>query len=347
MSEVSSSSKWSRLADLVRPRTPRWPPYSMLEESIEERARQRLDKLERIYHIGQDNIWDGRETLQALIAKHGPPRLDPPRKQAALKILSVLMWGELAAWAISADLAERIGDIEAKMAATSQAHDEARHFYVLRDYLRATGEEVPRLGGIARRLLIGILETDNLVHKLVGMQLLVESNALSLFHGLADTNVEPVLTELLPYYERDEARHVGLGVMYLPRLLRQLSDWEAAGVVAFQARCLALLMTGGNVLRGDMLTLGMDQRKMATYTLGLQSDIVATMLQDAGADSSAPGARRRDAVRGLLNPGKSPAKNRMLDFIHPPHGIKNAPPLHQAALRAWASVGRVMDRIWA
>jgi hypothetical protein len=26
------------------------------------------------------------------------------------------------------------------MAATSQAHDEARHFYVLRDYLRALGE---------------------------------------------------------------------------------------------------------------------------------------------------------------------------------------------------------------
>jgi len=28
--------------------------------------------------------------------------------------------------------------------------------------------------------------------------------------------VEPVLTELLPYYERDEARHVGLGVQMVP-----------------------------------------------------------------------------------------------------------------------------------
>ncbi len=328
-----------------------WPPYAMLEESVEERARERLDKLERLYHIGQDNAWDGRETLAALIAKHGPPRLDPPRKQAALKLLSVLMWGELAAWAISADLAERIEDVEAKMAATSQAHDEARHFYVLRDYLRATGEEIPRLGGISRRLLTNILNTEDLVHKLVGMQLLVESNALGIFRGLAEADVEPVLTELLPYYERDEARHVGLGVMYLPRLLRKLSDWEVAGVFAYQIRCVALLMTGGNALREDMTCLGMDQRKTATYTMKLQADIVASMLKDAdvGADGDHPesGRRRRDAIRGLLNPGKGRYSNDILDFIHPPEGVENAPAWKQATLRSWTRAGQFLDKLWA
>ena len=327
-----------------RTAAPSWPPYGILEQSIEEKARARLDKLERIYHIGQDNVWDGRATLQALIAKHGPPRLDPPRKQAALKLLSVLMWGELAAWAISADLAERIEDVEAKMAATSQAHDEARHFYVLRDYLRATGEPLPRLGGIARRLLTGILDTHNLVHKLVGMQLLVESNALGLFRGLAETSVEPVLTELLPYYERDEARHVGLGVMYLPRLLRKLSDWEVAGVMAFQVRCLALLMTGGNAMRDDFRALGLDQRRTALYTMKLQSDIVATMLKDAGESGN---ARRRDAIRGIISPGKGDKPLPILDFIHPPGGMAKAPPWHQATLSAWARAGQFVDRLWA
>jgi hypothetical protein len=325
---------------------PSWPPYALLEESIEARARARLDKLERIYHIGQDNVWDGRATLAALVAKHGPPRLAPDRRAPALKLLSVLLWGELAAWAISADLAERIDDIEAKMAATSQAHDEARHFYVLRDYLRATGEEIPRLGGIARRLLVMILETDNLVHKLVGMQLLVESNALGIFHGLVETDIEPVLTELLPYYEKDEARHVGLGVMYLPRLLRQLSDWEAAGVVGFQVRCLSLLMTGGNLLRPEFAALGMDQRKMARYTMNLQAEIVSSMLADAGTESPS-GARRRDAVRGLLNPAKGRFKDTFLDFVHPEGGVAKASPLHQATLAAWARAGSFIDQLWA
>ena len=125
--------------------TRQWPPYEMMESALVDKAQARLDKLERLYHVGQNNIWDGREVLDALIQKHGPPRLPPDKKESALKVLSILLWGELAAWAISADLAERIDDVEAKMAATSQAHDEARHFYVLRDYLRALGEPVPRL----------------------------------------------------------------------------------------------------------------------------------------------------------------------------------------------------------
>ena len=32
----------------------------------------------------------------------------------------------------------------------------------------------------------------------------------------------------MPYFERDEARHVGLGVLYLPRLLAKLGPLEAA-----------------------------------------------------------------------------------------------------------------------
>ena len=118
---------WKRTA------RPTWPPYDLLEEDVAARARSRLDKIERLYHVGQDQAWDGRAVLDALIEKHGPPRLDPERRAAAMRILSVLLWGELAAWAISADLAEHIDHVEAKMAATSQAHDEARHFYVLRD----------------------------------------------------------------------------------------------------------------------------------------------------------------------------------------------------------------------
>jgi hypothetical protein len=329
-------------------KTRKWPPYELYEVSIEEKARARLDKLERLYHVGQDNAWDGRAVLKELIAEHGQPRLPPEKRDAALKLLSILMWGELAAWAISADLAERLVDIEAKMAATSQAHDEARHFYVLRDYLQATGETVPRLGGVARRLLTKILDTDNLVHKLIGMQLLVESNALGIFHGLSDAKLEPVLTDLLPYYERDEARHVGLGVMYLPRLLRNLSDREVAGVVRFQVECLALLMTGGHLLREDIDKLGIDQRKNAMYTVKIQSDILTKMLGDAAAEgATGVTGRRRDAIRGLMNPGRSDGSSKLLDFVHPENGIANASPMHQRTLALWTRAGKLMDRLWA
>ncbi len=315
----------------------RWPPYRLMEDRIEDTARARLDRLERLYHKGQNHAWDGRAVLASLIDKHGKPVLPADKRESALIMLSILMWGELAAWAISADLAERIDDVEAKMAATSQAHDEARHFYVLRDYLRAMGEPVPRLGGIARSLLTTILETDSLVHKLVGMQLLVESNALAIFKTLAEAELEPVLTELLPYYERDEARHVGLGVMYLPRLLENLSRLEIAGVAAFQLRCVGLLITGGLPLREHFRALGMEPRTMASRTVKLQDEILGQMRETGG---------KRRGLGGLMNPGRG-AGPAILDFIHPPNGVDAAPPLNRAVLRAWTHTARWADRAWA
>jgi hypothetical protein len=321
--------------------TRQWPPYEIVEQSIAERAQSRLDKLERLYHVGQNNIWDGKQVLAELIAKHGQPRLPADKKESALKILSVLLWGELAAWAISADLAERIDDVEAKMAATSQAHDEARHFYVLRDYLRALGEPVPRLGGIGRRLLISILETPSLVHKLIGMQLMVESNALSIFRGLAEAKLEPVLSELLPYYERDEARHVGLGVMYLPRLLSRLSRLESMGVMAFQLRSMGLIISAGLPMHEHFRKLGMNARAMGERTIKLQDEVLRDMMQSAPA-----GGRRRDSVRGLMNPSRGFGP-RVLDFIHPPNGVANASPWHRRALHAWKRGAQAVDRVLA
>jgi len=313
-----------------------WPPYQLVEDSLAHRAADKLDKLERLYHVGQEYACDGRQVLADLIAKHGPPRLPPEKKDAALKLLSILLWGELAAWAISADLAERIDDVEAKMAATSQAHDEARHFYVLRDYLRAIGEPVPRLGGIARRLLLGILETDSLVHKLIGMQLLTESNALTFFRGLVEIELEPVLGELLPYYERDEARHVGLGVMYLPRLMARQTRSEAMRAAAFQLRCVWLLISAGMTLRDVFRDLGMDQRHMAEYSLELQDQIVRDMFRDA----------RKGTVRGIINPtqGLGP---RILDFVHPVGGERAASTWHRLALNVWKRGAFFADRALA
>jgi hypothetical protein len=311
-----------------------WPPYHLIEQDLEARAEAKLDRLERLYHLGQSSAWDGRAVLAELIAKHGRPTLPAAQTPAALKLLSVLLWGELAAWAISADLAERIDDIEAKMAATSQAHDEARHFYVLRDYLQALGHPVPRLGGFGRRMLIGILETDNLAHKLIGMQLLTESNALSLFRGLAEAELEPVLGELLPYYERDESRHVGLGVLYLPRLLQKMTRLEAAGAAAFQLRCVWLLVQAGLTMREDFAVLGMDPRALAAHTTKLQEQILGDMVR---------AARGTGRLKGLINPRRGVGP-RILDFLHPPGAV---PGWHRATLSAWSQGAKLVDRFLA
>src|SRR5436305_11484811 len=108
------------------------------------------------------------------------------------------------------------------MAATSQAFDEARHFNTLRDYLLELGGEIPRLDVYSAMLLRVLIDTRSLPHKLLGMQLLAETIAIDVFRTVAERRIDPVLSDLLPYFERDESRHVALGALYLPEALPRL-----------------------------------------------------------------------------------------------------------------------------
>src|SRR6185503_16687918 len=138
-------------------------------------------------------------------------------------VFGVIMWGELAAWKISAELADHLVPLEGRMAATSQAHDEARHFYVMYDYLRELGEVPKHMDRASRVVLDLTLETKSLPKKLLGMQLMIETLALTIFQAVRESRLEPVLADLLRYYEKDEARHVGLGLQMLPGMIKKMS----------------------------------------------------------------------------------------------------------------------------
>ncbi len=191
-------------------------PYDLFSHDRTALEARRARRMESIYHRGQDRIWDGREVLRELLEEHGGVHVPEDKRDALIYVLSVIMWGEYAAWRVSAELADRLHDLEARLAATSQSHDEARHFYVLHDYLIEMGATPVTPDAWGRRLIELTLRTENVATKLLGMQLTIESIALSLFKALRDSQIEPVLSGLLPYYERDEARHVGLGHQLLP-----------------------------------------------------------------------------------------------------------------------------------
>src|SRR3954462_6841418 len=141
-------------------------PYEMFDRSYTDREARRAKRMESIYHVGQDRIWDGRDVLASLIDRHGRPQLEARERRALSQIFSVIMWGELAAWKISAQLADVIVPLEAKLAASSQVHDEPRHFYVMHDYLEALGESPPPLDRWSKRVLTMTLGTKSLAKKL-------------------------------------------------------------------------------------------------------------------------------------------------------------------------------------
>ena len=196
------------------------------------------DKLEGLYHKGQARIWNGKEYLQECLDKHGGINVQEKNVEALHNIFMIILWGELAAWKISSALATELENDSARMAATSQAHDEARHFYVMKDYLELLGENTSRedLNKHADRFLSYILDANHVSKKLLGMQLMVEPLALTLFKIVREKNVDPVLTDLLMMFERDEARHVAFGTLHLPEVLREMTLAQRTDLWIWQFR---------------------------------------------------------------------------------------------------------------
>jgi hypothetical protein len=254
-------------------------PFDMFDQLSTDAEAAAARKLEGIYHKGQQKAWDGAGTLDELLSRHGGIRLDPARREAIQGLFAVILWGELAAWKISADLALRLEPLEAKMAATSQAHDEARHFYVMHRYLSALGDVPRTVGPRTTRVLHGALQAGSLAKKVVGMQMMIEPLALALFQLLRESRVDPVLSELLELYERDEARHVALGVLHLPKLLRSMTVAETVDLYAWEFREYWRQLAMMHELEPHFVALDIDMKSV--IEIGRTKQLRAiSMLQD-------------------------------------------------------------------
>jgi hypothetical protein len=242
--------------------------------------------MEAIYHKGQDKAWDGKAVLAELVEKHGGVQIPAEQLDALKNIFSVIFWGELAAWKVAAELALELEPLEARMAATSQAHDEARHFYVLHDYLQLLDYTPGELPPSGTRVLNEVVGASSLARKLMGMQLMVEPVALTLFQIIRERNVEPVLSDLLHLFERDEARHVALGVHFLPMLLKDMSRRETLALWAWQLRMFRIQLDGLKELEQDVRALGFHPRDV--LRLGLAKQLQASEMMMASVSKKMP-----------------------------------------------------------
>jgi hypothetical protein len=295
-------------------------PFDMFDLDKTAGEAQRLHKLGNLYHRGQELAWDGRAVLDELVKKHGGIQLDPALRHATGEIFGVIMWGELAAWKISAELADRLVPLEARMAATSQAHDEARHFYVMYDYLTALGHVPMQMDRASRVVLDLTLETTSMPKKLLGMQLMIETLALTIFQAVRESRIEPVLAELLRYYEKDEARHVGLGLQMLPGMIQRLSKREGLGLFVFQIQLLAWSIAGLKSLEPHFHAIGVDARRV--LELGRAKQVIAfNQLWEAMGLTQAPKSREYvfrfvNGVTAAIFAGKgAPPRDGLMDAL--------------------------------
>lgn len=305
--------------------------FDMFDVTYADAEARRARRLESIYHAGQARIWDGREVLSQLLEEHGTPSLPERQRGALSRIFSLIMWGELAAWRISAQLADALVPLEAKLAASSQVHDEARHFYVMHDYLTHLGDKPPPLDYWSRRVVESTLATENLTKKLLGMQLTIEVLALTLFQHVRELRVEPVLADLLPFFERDEARHVGLGTQLVPKLMAESTLLEKLDVALFQLDLLASSAFSLKSLEPQLRTLGVDPREILAIGFRKQLDFHEVMRAEFPSWPDDPPVNR--IFHGLC------------DALFPVDGASERVPLHRRLAHAALVAARVRQGV--
>ncbi len=242
-------------------------------------------QLSKIYHKGQKHIWDGQSTLDDLIVKHGLPNLTDKQKTSLIKVLSLILWGEYAAWQTSAALALELNDFNAKMAATSQAHDEARHFYVMCNYFEKVLDTKPgdaRVTSSAQFGLETVMNARSLPRRLLGMQLMVEPVAITIFRLLQESDIDPILTELLSLYIKDEARHIALGVKYLPIKIKEMSWHQILQLFVWQSILLKIEIDGLLELKESFKSIGIDYRDLFKQAEKRQIEAAEEMMEVLG-----------------------------------------------------------------
>jgi ribonucleotide reductase beta subunit family protein with ferritin-like domain len=161
------------------------------------------------------------------------------RSQA--QVLSQFLHGEQGAMMVASQLVSCAPTYDAKLYASSQTFDEARHVEVFNKYLRTRcGVEYP-INPSLKLLLDKILTDPRWDLKFIGMQVLVEGLALAAFQTMAQTTRDPLLRQIVTLVMRDEGRHVAFGVNYLEDWIKSLPEEEIEERAQFAYEACAIM----------------------------------------------------------------------------------------------------------
>jgi hypothetical protein len=140
--------------------------------------------------------------------------------------LSQFMHGEQGALICTAKIVETVPWYDAKLYASTQVVDEARHVEVFARYLEEKLGGEYQINIHLRMLLDDIIHDSRWDMTYLGMQIMVEGLALAAFGFQHQMTTEPLLKQLLRYVMSDEARHVAFGVLSLKECYDQMTDAE-------------------------------------------------------------------------------------------------------------------------
>jgi hypothetical protein len=162
----------------------------------------------------------------ATLLVYGTPlweELDPTgrrelRRHFQAWTLSQVLHGEQGALLCAAKLAQGEPSLSGRLCMVAQSYDEARHVEV---YARLVNDKMGIRYGMSsslENLLRQTVSASELDMTNLGMQVLVEGIALSIFQNIVAYSGNPVIKQMIAQIQRDEARHFAAGRITLARI---------------------------------------------------------------------------------------------------------------------------------
>ncbi len=172
---------------------------------------------------------------------------------------------------MSSQLIPLVPEQEARNFLATQTMDEARHVEGFQKMLRKIDKVYP-MNPYLRMLLNDVAQTQRVEEKVIGMNFLIEGLALTAFNETIKLDKDPLLNEFLRLFVRDEARHVGFAVKYLPTKAKQLPLYRRLQMKVKQIQWLALLDRSVKYHKEEAEAFGVDLRDVMERILTEHQD---------------------------------------------------------------------------
>jgi len=141
-------------------------------------------------------------------------------------MLSQILHGEQAALICAAKLASAEDSLSARLCAAMQVADEARHVEAFSKLVTEKFSVRYSMSRSLHGLLEDTIRSSALDITNLGMQVLVEGIALSIFQNIVAFSRDPFIKDLFTRIHRDESRHFAVGRLTLTQLYAEMSPTE-------------------------------------------------------------------------------------------------------------------------
>ncbi len=204
--------------------------YEAWQTPLELSPEIQFKKVGNLYERAKKDQWNVTEKYHYKKGENSESGFTKEAREAIARLYSQLYYGERGAQIISSQMVGMVPHNEAAKFLSTQSMDEARHVEIFEKMLLNFDRIYP-MNPFLAVLLSDMCKAPTWQEKIIGMNMLVEGLALTVFHTMVHTFENHELfkddpetqsvVEPLKYIIKDEARHVGFATVYLKETLKK------------------------------------------------------------------------------------------------------------------------------